>query len=212
MVIIRNSDKARVLCCVKEVFRMKLGILGAGNIGGMMARTVRMMNEAGIGDVELYAVAARKFEKAEAFAQANGVKKAFGSYEDMLSDPELDLVYVATPHSHHAEHAKLCIEHGKVALVEKAFTANAGQAREVLALAKESAAMTAMVSAMALAKVPAKVPAKVRVLVTALAKVLATALAKVPAKALEPAPTTRKLAYTRSKPSMWMKPTKATRP
>ena len=116
---------------------MKLGILGAGNIGGMMARTVRMMNEAGIGDVELYAVAARKLEKAQAFADLNGVKKAFGSYEDMLSDPELDLVYVATPHSHHFAHAKLCVEHGKAALVEKAFTVNAAQARELLALARE---------------------------------------------------------------------------
>ncbi|MBO7709251.1 MAG: Gfo/Idh/MocA family oxidoreductase [Lachnospiraceae bacterium] len=116
---------------------MKLGILGAGGIAGTMADTVNKMNRAGIGDVQLYAVAARDLERAKAFARKNGVEKAFGSYEEMLSDPELDLVYVATPHSHHMEHAKLCVMHGKAALVEKAFTANAAQARELIALAEE---------------------------------------------------------------------------
>ena len=116
---------------------MKLGILGAGRIADTMAETVNKMKQAGIGDVQLYAVAARDMARAEAFAAANNVEKAFGSYEEMLSDPELDLVYVATPHSHHLEHAKLCVTHGKAALVEKAFTANAAQARELTALAKE---------------------------------------------------------------------------
>ena len=104
---------------------MRLGILGAGYIGGVMAKTVRMMNEAKIGDVQLYAVAARNLEKAQAFARENKVEKAFGSYEEMLCDPQLDLVYVATPHSHHFEQAKMCIEHKKAALVEKSFTVNA---------------------------------------------------------------------------------------
>ena len=117
---------------------MRLGILGAGYIGGVMAKTVRMMNEAKIGDVQLYAVAARNLEKAQAFARENKVEKAFGSYEEMLCDPQLDLVYVATPHSHHFEHAKMCIEHKKAALVEKSFTVNAAQARELLALAEEN--------------------------------------------------------------------------
>jgi len=116
---------------------MKLGILGAGGIAGTMADTVNKMNRAGIGDVELYCVGAREADRAKAFAEANGVKKAFGSYEEMLQDPDLDLVYVATPHSHHFAHAKLCVEHGKAALVEKAFTANASQARQLTALAQE---------------------------------------------------------------------------
>ena len=68
----------------------------------------------------LYAVASRSGERARAFADKWGFEKAYDSYEAMLSDPAVDLVYVATPHSHHAEHTRLCIDHGKAALVEKA--------------------------------------------------------------------------------------------
>ena len=109
---------------------MKVGILGAGRIAATMARTLNGMKEA-----EAYAVASRSLEKAEAFARANHVEKAYGSYEEMLADEEVELVYIATPHSHHYEHAKLCIEHGKHVLCEKAFTINAGQAEELFALA-----------------------------------------------------------------------------
>ena len=116
---------------------MKLGILGAGNIAEMMAKTVRQMKEAGQGNVTLYAVASRSLERAQQFAQHNGVENAFGSYEEMLRDPELDLVYIATPHSHHSEQMQLCIAYGKHVLCEKAFTANAAQAAAVLQQAKE---------------------------------------------------------------------------
>ena len=115
---------------------MKVGILGAGNIAGTMAATLRGM-KAGGDDVELYAVASRSQDKAEAFAREQGVQKAFGSYADMLKDDGVDLVYVATPHSHHAEHMKLCIEHGKAILCEKSFTGNARQAEEILNLAEQ---------------------------------------------------------------------------
>lgn len=110
---------------------MKMGILGAGNIGGAMARTI-----AGMDKVEAYAVGARDIARAEAFAAQYHFTKAFGSYEEMLSDPELELVYVATPHSHHYEHVKLCLEHGKHVLCEKAFTVNAKQAVELFEMAK----------------------------------------------------------------------------
>ncbi|WP_394912287.1 Gfo/Idh/MocA family protein [uncultured Robinsoniella sp.] len=110
---------------------MKMGILGAGNIGGAMARTI-----AGMDKVEAYAVGARDLARAEAFAAQYHFTKAFGSYEEMLSDPELELVYVATPHSHHYEHVKLCLEHGKHVLCEKAFTVNAKQAVELFEMAK----------------------------------------------------------------------------
>ncbi len=110
---------------------MKMGILGAGNIGGAMARTI-----AGMDKVEAYAVGARDLARAEAFAVQYHFTKAFGSYEEMLSDAELELVYVATPHSHHYEHVKLCLEHGKHVLCEKAFTVNAKQAVELFKMAK----------------------------------------------------------------------------
>src|SRR5699024_6877659 len=75
--------------------------------------------------------------KARAFAEKFGFEKAFGSYEEMLQDPGIDLVYVATPHSHHYEHVRLCLEHGKNVLCEKAFTVNAAQARELFSMAEE---------------------------------------------------------------------------
>lgn len=111
---------------------MKIGILGAGNIARNMANTLNAMD-----DAQFYAVGSRSMEKAEKFAKEYGAQKAYGSYEDLVSDPEVELVYVATPHSHHFEHAKLCIEHGKPVLCEKAFMANAKQAKEIFELAKE---------------------------------------------------------------------------
>ena len=115
---------------------MNVAILGAGSIAGSMAHTLQGMKAKGR-PVALYAVASRSGERARAFAEKWGFEKAYDSYEAMLSDPAVDLVYVATPHSHHAEHTRLCIDHGKAVLVEKAFTANARQAREVLTYAKE---------------------------------------------------------------------------
>lgn len=117
---------------------MKMAILGAGGIAGTMASTIREMPE-----VVSYAVAARDYDRAKAFAQKYGFEKAYGSYEEMLGDGKVELVYIATPHSHHYEHIKLCLEHGKHVLCEKAFTANAVQAEEVLNLAKKKGLLLA---------------------------------------------------------------------
>ncbi|HAB60602.1 MAG TPA: gfo/Idh/MocA family oxidoreductase [Lachnospiraceae bacterium] len=111
---------------------MKFAILGAGNIAQTMANTISKMN-----GIESYAVASRDIGKATEFATKNGFEKAYGSYEELVQDDEVELVYIATPHSHHYAHARLCIEHGKPVLCEKAFTANAKQAKEILSLAKE---------------------------------------------------------------------------
>lgn len=111
---------------------MKIGILGAGHIAGTLAETMRQMPEA-----ECYAVAARELGRAEDFCKKYGFTKAYGSYEEMLSDEQVELVYVATPHSHHYEHMKLCIMHGKPVLCEKAFTMNSIQAKEIAKLAQE---------------------------------------------------------------------------
>ena len=115
---------------------MNVAILGAGAIARSMCRTIRGMKAAGR-PVELYAVASRSQEKADAFAQEEDVLHAYGSYEAMLADPDVHLVYIATPHSHHAEQMKMCIRAGKAILCEKAFTPNLHQAEEVLDLAKE---------------------------------------------------------------------------
>lgn len=111
---------------------MNVGILGAGGIASTMARTLN-----GMKDATAYAVASRDPERAQRFAKEYQVEKAYGSYEEMLEDDKVDLVYIATPHSHHFEHGKLCIAHGKPVLCEKAFTVNAAQARELLDAAKE---------------------------------------------------------------------------
>ena len=111
---------------------MKLGVLGAGHISEVEAPTWVAME-----GIECYAVSSRSLEKAEAFAKNFGFEKAYGSYEEMLRDPEVELVYVATPHSHHYEHMMLCINAGKPILCEKAFTLNAEQARAIKAAAAE---------------------------------------------------------------------------
>lgn len=111
---------------------MRIGILGAGNIARKMAFTVSQM-----GDATCYGVAARDRERAEKFAKEYGFQKAYGSYEELVEDPEVELIYIATPHSHHYEHAKLCLQHGKPVLCEKAFMANAKQAEEILSLSEE---------------------------------------------------------------------------
>ncbi len=117
---------------------MKLGILGAGNIARKMAATVNEMEH-----VEAYAVASRDLQKAREFAQKWNVRKAYGSYEEMLSDPEIDLVYVCTPHSLHFEHMMMCLDKGKHVLCEKSFTMNAEQARKVLAYGREKKLLVA---------------------------------------------------------------------
>lgn len=117
---------------------MKFAILAPGRIAQKMAQAVSALKE-----VELYAVASRDYDRARAFAKQWGFEKAYGSYEDMLKDPEVELVYVASPHSHHYQHAKLCLEHGKHVLVEKSFTVNAVQAEALIQMAEDKGLLLA---------------------------------------------------------------------
>lgn len=111
---------------------MKIGILGAGRIAVILAETMNKMPE-----VECYGVASRDLEKAKAFANEHGFQHAFGSYEGMLADDEVELIYIATPHSHHYTHMKMCLEAGKHVLCEKSFTVNEKQAAEIFRIAEE---------------------------------------------------------------------------
>ena len=110
----------------------KVGIIGAGWIADKMAEALSPLS-----DYCVYAIASRSLEKAAAFAERWNVPKAYGSYEEMLDDKDVDLVYIATPHSHHFPHAMLALEHGKHVLVEKAFTANAQEAEVLIRTARE---------------------------------------------------------------------------
>ena len=115
---------------------MKFAILGCGHIATKMAAAVKALEKRNMG-VEAYAVASRSLEKAQKFADDYGFGRAYGSYEELARDPQVDLIYIATPHSEHYANILLCLEYGKNLLVEKAFTANALMASEVIALAEE---------------------------------------------------------------------------
>ena len=111
---------------------LRVAILGAGGIAIKMAKTLRGMETA-----EAYAIAARDLGRAEAFAKEYGFTKAYGSYAEMLQDENVDLVYIAVPHTHHYMCAKMCLEAGKHVLCEKPFCVNVDQTKELLAMAED---------------------------------------------------------------------------
>ena len=112
--------------------KMRVGIIGTGWIAEKAAITLN-----GMDNCEALAVGSRSQEKAEAFASKWGIAKAHGSYRELIDDPDVDLVYVGTPHSHHFDVTKEALLAGKPCLVEKAFMANYRQAKEIVDLARE---------------------------------------------------------------------------
>ena len=117
---------------------MKIGVLGTGSIVGTIVQTLK-----GLENVERYAIASRTKERAKEAAVEYGFEKSYGTYEELVADPEVELVYIATPHSRHYEDMRLCVEHGKAVLCEKAFTMNANQAKEIKQLAAEKGVFVA---------------------------------------------------------------------
>lgn len=120
--------------------QVNVAILGAGRIARHMADTLtRMAQDERYRDlVAPYAVASRDGGRAAEFAAKYGFPVSFGSYGDLLSDPNVDLVYIATPHNFHAEQAISCMRAGKGVLVEKAFGANVEQTRAMLDVSDET--------------------------------------------------------------------------
>ena len=112
---------------------MRIGIVGCGNIASTLAPVMNHYPDV----MKIEAAASRSKEKAEEFASRFSIGKAYGSYEELYEDADVDIVYVATPHSHHKEIMLDALNHGKHILCEKAFCVNAAEAREVFALAKE---------------------------------------------------------------------------
>ena len=112
--------------------QLRVGIIGAGWIAEKAAITLD-----GLANCEAYAIASRSKEKAEGFAEKWKIRKAYGSYSELIADPSVDLVYVATPHSHHYDVTREALLAGKPCLVEKAFMANLRQAKEIVELARE---------------------------------------------------------------------------
>ncbi len=120
---------------------LRWGVIGAGGIARTFARDVPRHTRSTI-----HAVGARDLDRARAFAEEFGAAHAYGSYEELVTDPDVDAVYVSTVHPMHARNALLALEAGKPVLVEKCFTISAREAREVLDLAGRSGlfAMEAM--------------------------------------------------------------------
>jgi predicted dehydrogenase len=107
-------------------------ILSAANIANKFADGLKELPNA-----NRYAVAARSLERAEAFKTKHGFEKAYGSYQEMLADPNVDIVYVATTNNLHFEHTMMCLEAGKAVLCEKPFASGLAQVKQMIAKAKE---------------------------------------------------------------------------
>ena len=109
---------------------LRVGIIGTGWIAEKAAITLN-----GLTTCEAYAVGSRTIDKAEAFARQWHIHQAYGSYSELIADPDVDLVYIGTPHSHHYDVTREALLSGKPCLVEKAFMANRRQAQEIIDLA-----------------------------------------------------------------------------
>lgn len=111
--------------------KLKWGILGPGNIARDFAQALNRVNG------EVYAVASRNKERAEKFARENNVKKAYESYDEIIKDKDIDVVYIATPHSNHYEYIIKSLNNNKHVLCEKAITVNERELEEALKIARE---------------------------------------------------------------------------
>ncbi|GAA2404910.1 Gfo/Idh/MocA family oxidoreductase [Streptomyces glaucosporus] len=110
---------------------IRWGILATGGIARAFAGDLATLPEG-----EILAVGSRSEESARRFAAEHGIPRAYGSWTDLAADPDVDVVYVATPHSAHLEAATVCLEAGKAVLCEKPLTLNLAQARQMVELAR----------------------------------------------------------------------------
>ncbi|KAF2097601.1 NAD(P)-binding protein [Rhizodiscina lignyota] len=123
---------------------LRWGILATGGIAETFAKDLlRDPSTRGVSDVNHVVQAAASStsaDRAKAFLKEVGAPssaKAYGSYKELVSDPDVDIIYVATPHSHHYQNTRLCLEAGKNVLLEKSFTTNAEQAKVLVDLARQ---------------------------------------------------------------------------
>lgn len=112
--------------------KIRWGILSTGKIAAKFAEGLAVLP-----DAELVAVGSRTSAAAEAFGARYGISRRHGSYEALAADPDVDVIYIGTPHPLHKENSLLALQHGKAVLCEKPFTLNAAEAAEVIALARE---------------------------------------------------------------------------
>ena len=113
--------------------KIKWGILGTGNIAHKFAEALSVLD-----DAELVSVGSRSQESADKFAGEFDVANAHSSYEALVNDPEVDVIYISTPHPYHFENTMLCLHNGKNVLCEKPFALNEGQVQKMIDKAKEN--------------------------------------------------------------------------
>ena len=113
--------------------RTRWGVLGCGHISGVFSSDLALLPD----EAELVAAASRSTEKAERFATEHGFDHSYGSYAELAADPDIDVVYIGTPHNEHLANARLCLEAGKAVLVEKPMTVSEAEAVELFDLARE---------------------------------------------------------------------------
>jgi predicted dehydrogenase len=111
--------------------QLRWGIIGTGGIAQTFALDLELTDSG-----RIVAVGSRAQDTADAFADTHDIPNRHASYEALVADPEVDAVYVATPHPWHHDNAMLALEAGKAVLVEKPFTMNAGEARDLVATAR----------------------------------------------------------------------------
>jgi predicted dehydrogenase len=116
-----------------DFHKIRWGIIGCGNIADQFIRDIALIE-----DAEIFAVASRSIEKAQGFAQEHNAKKAYGTYEALFRDTDIDIVYIATPHISHAELSIDAMEHGKHVLCEKPLSLNAKEAAAVIETSKRT--------------------------------------------------------------------------
>ncbi|CAN5447640.1 Gfo/Idh/MocA family oxidoreductase [soil metagenome] len=110
-----------------------VGIIGPGKIANRFAACFQYVPQA-----KVYAIASRDVEKGTAFAAKYNVEKVYSTYEELVKDPQVDLVYVATPHPFHHEQTLLCLKNGKRVLCEKPLAMNLKQVKEMIAAAQHA--------------------------------------------------------------------------
>jgi predicted dehydrogenase len=121
-----------------EAPALRWGILGPGGIANTFARAVRHGTRSVV-----VAVGSRSAHRSGDFARRHGVLRSYGSYEALVADPDVDAVYIASPHSEHRGHALLALSAGKPILVEKAFARNLAETDEVLTAARSAGLLVA---------------------------------------------------------------------
>jgi len=116
---------------IKKVYNW--GIIAPGNIAGKFASELQQLDNA-----RVYAVGSRNAERANTFAKTFGAERIYDNYNDLVSDPDVDIIYIASPHALHAEHTLLCLNHKKPVLCEKALGINQSEVERMVGCASEN--------------------------------------------------------------------------